>query len=222
MAWRSLFVGAASLVASCVVFENPVPKDYGCNDKATVADGEACSCNAQCKSAASGGYCFAEGELDLWEPRGVCSHECSLDTDCDEGAGCSGRYCYRRCDVSADCSRGRTCFRNHGEVSLCIPFCDEHSDCRSGNCNFYSGNCLPDGAEPEGRGLEAECTQNGECKSGYCGDGRCRTSCDRDQQRCPEEAFCNARGYCTLECSKSTGCPDAGSCRDDDAGVTCE
>lgn len=208
----------AMLVAGCLLYENPVPKNSKCATPGTVEDGDPCRCDQDCKSDASGGFCLQEDPPDGWQPHGTCFGECSLDADCGDGAGCHKGRCLRRCEATADCAIGRACWEVR-EIKLCFPFCDEHADCESGNCNLYSGECLPAGASPKGLAYNAECREDGECRSNWCSKGRCLSPCDPEFQRCPEGASCNAKGVCIAACTDK---PECSVCDEEDAGVACE
>ena len=207
-------VSASLLITGCMVYENDAAvTGRACRAKSTVDDGKHCQCDTDCKSHTDDGWCFSEDEFGY--PRGYCFHKCSRDRDCSENTACHDDNCLQKCTSSDECGSG-WCFATEREaVSVCVPWCDEASDCESGVCNVYNGKCLTKGERPEGAGLNAECSEDGECRSGMCFEGHCVSRCDPTSQKCPDDGVCSAAGWCENACR-----PDAGS--DDDAGVACD
>jgi hypothetical protein len=216
---------AMLVLTSCVLVENELPpSERNCDSTRARDHGMHCSCDAECKSSAHGGYCFREAPDGLY-PRGFCYSECKLDEDCGDGRACASSTCYERCTTSDDCRSGRLCMpTDRDDVYVCQPFCDESSDCESDSCNLYSGDCLEAGQEAKGAGLGAACTEKGECRSNVCSDGECVTFCSPLYQHCPKGGFCTKEGRCVEAnaCSMDAGCGADASCADDDAGMLCE
>jgi hypothetical protein len=216
---------AMLVLTSCVLVENEVPSsERNCGSKRALDDGMHCKCDVECKSYSHGGYCFEEAPDGAY-PRGFCYGECKLDKDCADGRACASGTCYERCTTSDDCRSGRLCMlTDRDDVFVCKPFCDEDSDCESGSCNLYSGDCLEDGQRPKGGGLGAACTEKGECRSNYCSEGECVTICSPRLQHCPEGGYCTKEGRCVEAnaCSMDAGCGADASCADEDAGSMCE
>jgi hypothetical protein len=203
-------------LGSCLLLENKVSKieksTKTCAAPASRADGEGCHCDQDCKSDATGGFCYSEA--DYAYPHGYCYGECKLDNDCGEHAACQGGRCRPRCAANVDCGAGQSCWSvRDDKLTVCFPFCDENTDCESGNCNIYSNTCLASAEEPTGAGLNAECAENGECRSNYCVKGKCQTGCDVEAPHCPEGGMC-VKKVCV------NASLDGGA--DDDAGVVCD
>jgi hypothetical protein len=67
---------------------------------------------------------------------------------------------------------------------------------------------LLEGEVVKGEGLNAPCSDDSDCRSGFCSrKGQCRTFCDPLVQHCPEGGVCRG-GVCETSCSS-----------DDDAGL---
>ncbi len=208
-----LVLGLLALLPACVIFDS-APQDAlvgGCGPDGSVPDGEACVCDDECAS----GSCFSE--LVTGAPQGVCFSECTTSRACDDDSVCLLDVCVPRCRRNADCGLGRICAKAvddaPSDIGGCFALCQADADCRSGNCNLWSGRCLPIGDEPFGEGVSRACTDSGECRSESCFEGGCSTLCSVRAQVCPDNATCTDRGvgdlgFCNLPCNDASDCAD--------------
>jgi hypothetical protein len=157
----------------------------------TAAPGMPCGCGADC---AEGAWCETEAMSKM--PMGFCYKQCAVSADCGPRGFCfvdshGDGMCFATCQKPADCPIGRVCSLglSSGE---CIPQCAADSDCESGHCDTYSGDCT-DGTPVPGGGLSAPCTQAKDCRSGTCSSTMgnvCTSDCQVSRPNCPENATC--------------------------------
>lgn len=185
----------------------------------SVAANLPCICDVDCVS----GDCFREEVVG--SPHGECIQACLTPADCGEGYLCVLSAfdstdvigdCELPCTTADDCPGGRSCTtitaRGDGDVQVCTPQCVADDECRSGRCNVHSGDCLADDEpDPEGGGVGAACSDNGDCQSGSCSGGECRTSCNPERGTCPDGAQCapfddGFDGICRFACETDADC----------------
>jgi hypothetical protein len=161
----------------------------------TAAPGMPCRCSADC---AENAWCSTEAISKM--PMGNCVKQCAVSADCGPGGFCfigaSGDgTCFATCQKPADCPIGRVCWMSllSGVLSgVCMSQCAVDSDCESGHCDTYSGDCT-DGTLVAGGGLSAPCTRPQDCRSGTCSSimgNVCISDCQVSRPNCPENATC--------------------------------
>lgn len=187
------------LEGHCLV---PEPSCFGATG--AVADGDACTCDRQCRS----GECLAE--VDHGVAGGFCHRPCGGDAECAEGTLCRNDSCATACTSSADCRAGWLC-----DEGACSTFqCSEDSDCLTyDHCDPYLGRC---GAESHGGGPGALCSSGEDCRSGSCNTawsgGFCVVLCSFAAQDCPDGAYCRRYsrsvdvGLCAPRCTTDADC----------------
>jgi hypothetical protein len=210
---RWLCAGVGLLLSACMLYESgsaPGTVPAACGAERSAADGEPCTCSADCRSESAS--CFDEATTGM--PQGLCARKCTGDAGCDPGFVCASGYCFEGCLSSDDCGSGRSCQATEtdegvGEHGACTFLCDEPEDCTSHNCNVYRNMCLPEGKEPQGAGVGAPCARDADCKSDSCLGGACYTRCDPEYPRCPDDALC-VEGLCLPQCTTDADCADYG------------
>ena len=165
-----------------------------------------CACDLECKQ----GTCATEANSGI--PHGSCSVRCSTDEICGATAKCnSAGLCSRRCSDSMPCAGGDYC----GLRGECVPACRSNADCETGVCDAYSLLCRP---PRPGAGLDEVCTDDTDCRSGFCIEGRCMSRCFREPNTCPESALCagdvdDLTGICAFACTADEDCPSGRICQ---------
>ena len=199
----------ASLLSGCVVWFDSGASE--CGEPLTVGDGNPCVCDRECASS----FCLTEESSGV--PQGTCFRACSRDGECTQGAACSLEVCRQRCDTTEDCPIGRTCAEGLGSETAadnCTPMCQAGEECRSGNCNPWSGRCELPGEEPAGAGVAEPCVEDDDCRSGSCFDGGCLSDCRASGDACPDGAECVNLGidygFCLFSCTANRDCRDLG------------
>lgn len=114
---------------------------------------------------ATTGHCEQSGPT-LLPLNGTCMRngDCESDVCFDFGGGV-GRRCVESCGSSTDCPVGFTCHVHEG-ARMCV------------NATLFAGS--PTFTEPAG----AQCTEDGQCRSGLCDDSSCLERCTVDGD-CP-------------------------------------
>lgn len=204
--WISMFA-----LSACILYDNG--RGLECGEPLSVRNGEACTCDRECLT----GLCLEETLSGV--PGGICFAACKVDEDCGLGGTCRFGVCRVACLEPGECSEGRICaLGTDDEVGGCVAFCDADSECRSRQCDRYTGDCIqPDDPAPDDSqgGVAAPCTSEDTCRSGVCVDDGCLVGCSVADQGCPEDAVCIALpgddfGYCTFECRRDARCEDLG------------
>ena len=200
--------------SGCILYDNEegLLNIAECGEEASVPDGLPCVCNFECAS----GTCFSEGINGI--PKGQCGRECERNRDCELGDVCEIGLCYPSCRLGQDeCLPSRICASvTDGEPNegFCFPLCQSDDHCETLNCDLYSGECLPPEEVSSGLGIAAECDNDEACRSGFCFEGGCYTTCSVEDQVCPERADCAPRfgdwGVCTFECGERSDCRGLG------------
>jgi hypothetical protein len=140
----------------------------------------------------SGAGCSGEKPCDGFDGKcglaGQCI-SCISDEYCPGNASVPRSYGIRsQCDLDTDCVEGLVCdIMEH--ICVTPTFCSLYGECLS-----YP-QCGPDTSR--------------ECDAGeVCVDGKCKLSCDTDQDCLDGAGACHADGYCTFEvCSPGGTCP---------------
>ncbi len=151
--------------------------------------GGPCTEDEQCP----GGVCRVEAGHG-W-PGGLCTQDCAT-LSCSEGhcATLGGTdLCVPTCDDSSECRTGYACFDPwYSGQTFCYPRCEADGDCpETGQCNLHSGLCQ---GQSTGGDTAATCTGPLDCQSATCW-------------------FNTPAGYCTTLCNLQTGvCPGDGLC----------
>ena len=178
--------------------------------------GEPCSGDVKCAS----GTCDAAGS-------GNCV-ACLLDSQCADDEICDATTCIPASGVSLGdpCAGNDQCKSSLCAVALDAPVCVK---CKNdGHCvatRFCDKSEVPYTCEPKG-GHGDPCADEGECLSGFCGEGAC-VDCLGDAD-CGAKAYCaNAEGQVCLPlieagdpCKKNSAC-ESGDCTDLGAGKVC-
>jgi hypothetical protein len=130
---------------------------------------------------------------------GQCARSCEGGIECPDDFQCTqfanGRFCFATCEQSDDCSP--------------VAFCDP---------NFTDGSiCYWRGSDETG----APCTQDRDCRSGYCDGDRCLANC-RDDSDCTGQDRCVSVGWMNV-CARvplplNAACERSGACQD---GISC-
>ncbi len=200
-----------------------------CNEQHCIDDpdycnpsGSPCTVDTNC----AGGVCITEEDYG-W-PGGFCTSDCSGSGICGAGFECvtytpqGGTpmdVCVEICTGGGtECRDGYVCTEIGTNLSVCIPNCDDDSDCPdTGECNIESGYCEPvQGLNSTGD----ECTSPDDCESGMCftaaPGGYCTSMCNLSDPVCPNGGVCvnyfdtiADDGYCFVACT------DVSECRDD-------
>ena len=167
-------------------------------------------------------------------PDGYCSLFCDTEADCPDGSVCisaggGGGQCLRSCEIGApdQCRPGQGCADSMRLPAVCLPGCEDDTDCGDGATCVVgggftgAGQCL-DLSAP----LGGACASSGDCAEGaFCAsedesgfpDGACVVfGCDADADTgCPDDAHCFPQRGPDL-CID--GCETDGDCR---AGYAC-
>ncbi len=141
------------------------------------ATGAACMSDADCSGTA--GTCLTEAMTGL--AGGYCSAFCTSDSDCASDAMCvqidrTNSVCLVNCDPTGtnQCRMGYGCANGVGIPPVCLPGCEDATDCPSGDM------CQPGG------GFSAA----GACYSPDAGVGDACSSSDQ----CPNNSICASQG----------------------------
>ena len=206
-------------LTSCVIYETDTGlPERDCGMQGAAEDDGHCHCRSDCKPSAGGTTCLSEYAYGY--PGGVCSHLCTEDAECSPGFICYAKICTPHCKTTSDCVAGRICQAHNRPVPLCVPVCDEDTDCDNKLCNVYSGHCLLDGEDIRGGGLNAPCKEDSECRSKRCEAGICNTSCDMSSPHCPDGGVC-VDGWCENACTAPADCAANQSCVSGSTGQFC-
>jgi len=204
-------------LSGCIFLDNSSPCD----------DGDLCTENDVCSEGACAGtpiVCPNEGLCDPLD--GICK-ECVVDSNCDDGNGCTDESCVLGTCTYTD--NTNTC--DDGDL------CTESDVCSAGTCSGSPVDCGADLCDPAD-GLCKECLTAADCSDGdvctddLCTDGICEnpnnaSSCD-DGDLCTENDTCSG-GVCAgtpVNCGIQQCDPADGLCKDclidadcDDANV---
>lgn len=183
--------------------------------------GARCTSDEQC-----GGGTYCESILD-----GYCTTICTSDDGCPSGSSCvqltrTTSYCLASCEPGSEadqCQRGNGCTGGGpGLPPVCLPGCEDDSDCESGlRCEVGAGGlgaglCI-DPSRPLGGACrsDAECPPSAQCATERDADfpgGACIIfGCDPGLNRgCPDDAQCLPTqfggGVCLDGCRTDTDC----------------
>ena len=189
-----------------------------CDDADDCADGEWCNDNVCDTLTAVGAQCAVGDEC----ASGACSIGrrclvCDGDEDCDGGYCDIGNQCNDLRSEGESCGRAGMCESGRCNVVTGCLACQVNADCGPGNfCHLpigTTGECVT--PRPNGQA----CTVNGQCQSGKCGEGVCRTACNNDAG-CPDADFCFGGG-CKRKLVNGSACVEDRVCRTDICDVTC-
>jgi len=199
------------LLGSCLIYER-ISETRTCGDLGERRDGESCVCDAECGSD----LCLTERVTGI--PQGLCLRECKTSEDCSDTV-CNLGWCLPPCNNNDDCEPSRICNKLF-DADSCWALCSSDDDCAQGTCDGWTGDCRGLGEpEPFGQGVAGRCTEDNECKSGFCFDGGCLSSCSVQRQGCPDDAMCvrdaGDYGICFPTCDGDADCRRLGwqTCR---------
>jgi len=172
--------------------------------------GQPCGCDDDCGGKA--GACIPE---PVGIPHGMCERKCEKDEECGAGAHCATllSLCLLDCETSEQCPIGRAC-TSFG----CFPHCQRDDECLGGECDLYTGCCQP--TTVNGKKTGEACADDTECRSYYCLNGACVSSCVNSIGACPDEALCTSiddsdYGICFARCTGDTDCAPGTTCQGD-------
>ena len=187
------------------------PNDAACDDDELFCNGsEACDALAGCVS--SGDPCdpgtFCNEATDICD-------ECQVDTDCDDGVGCTNDACVEGlcvstpddgyCDNGLFCDGAETCDGVNDCQPGTAPVCDDAVGCTDDSCNEETDSC-------------DYVANDGNCDNGLFCDGA--ETCDEVNDCRPGTApDCDDADACTADsCESNSGCVhESIACDDEDA-----
>ena len=197
-------------ILEAICSEGPVYLFYGKNRKATGkywVDGDLSDCPAGQVMDASGACCAqlvcgscSGCQAPTPHCNGTTCVQCTKDSDCPENTPyCVDNQCVACKEVGKKCP---------GETST--KYCNDQHECEEcKECQTWNGYACVD--KPK-YGLGTVCTDQCDCESGYCENGRCKTSgaCTADERTCQD-----ASGNCVCcepktqwdEVNKECKCP---------------
>jgi hypothetical protein len=206
--------------------------DTGFDSGIAMSDvGQPCTSPDDC----DGGLCISEAE---GFPGGYCAVDCTADGMCPDGTVCTlvgsdFSLCLDQCDPAAterECRMGYGCASDFSAPNVCIPGCQDDTDCATGRvCDpdaGFSGEGLcydPDAMIGDACTDSEECPPGMSCNSegffgwpgGACVERGCdietNTGCDTAGAAC----IPGGRGNrCALGCTDDSDCRDGYACRD--------